>query len=145
MPTPDPRPLPSTVPTMAPAPRIGDAERDRAVSALSEHYAMGRLDRAELDVRLEAAYRATSLDQLVALFADLPDPAPFRPSRREQRAAARAARGGWSGWAAIPVVPVLALLVVVGVLIASEGRAFFLLPMMWFWFGMGRRRWYHHR
>ena len=141
MPTPDDRPLPSTTPTMAPAQRIGDAERDRAVSALSEHFALGRLDHEELDARLEAAYRATTLDQLVALFADLPDPAPFRPNRRDRRERARAARGA-GGWPAFPVVPVVALVVVVGVLVAFGGRAFFLLPMMWFWLGAGRRRWY---
>ena len=96
MPTPDPNPLPTTPPTLAPAQRIGDAEREQAVSAMSEHFALGRLDHAELDARLEAAYRAVTVDQLVALFADLPDPAPFRPSRRERRTAARAARG--AGW-----------------------------------------------
>jgi Domain of unknown function (DUF1707) len=141
MPTPDPSPLPMTPPTLAPAQRIGDAEREQAVSALSEHFALGRLDHVELDARLEAAYRATTVDQLVALFADLPDPAPFRPNRRERRAAARAVRG-LGGWPDFPVVPAVVLVVVVGVLIASGGRAFFLLPMMWFWLAAGRHRWY---
>jgi hypothetical protein len=142
MPTADDRPMPITAPTMAPAQRIGDAERERATSALSEHFAVGRLDHVELDARLEAAYRATTLDQLVALFADLPEPAPFRLNRRDRRAAARAARGA-PGWQGFPVVPVIALFVVVGVLIASQGHAFFPLLMMWFWLGAGRRRWYH--
>lgn len=149
--TPDDRtpsiPEPTAAPTLAAGQRIGDSERDRAVSALSEHFAVGRLDRAELDARLEAAYRATTLDQLVALFGDLPDPAPFRPSRRQRRAVARAARsagrGGLDRWAGVPVIPVLAVVLVVVVLVVSEGRAFFVLPMMWFWLGMGRGR-YHH-
>ena len=141
MPTPDPSPLPMTSPTLAPAQRIGDAERERAVSALSEHYALGRLDHAELDARLEAAYRAVTVDQLVALFADLPDPAPFRPSRRDRRSVARVARGV-RRWPDFPVLPALMLAVAVGVLIASGGRAFFLLPIMWFWLAAGRHRWY---
>jgi hypothetical protein len=66
--------LPATVPTLAPAQRIGDAEREVAVSALADHFAAGRLDHAELDVRLESAYRATTGDELAGLFADLPAP-----------------------------------------------------------------------
>jgi hypothetical protein len=120
---------------MAPAQRIGDVERERAVSALGEHYAAGRIDRVELDA------------QLVALFTDLPDPAPFRLTRRQRRAAERASwraiRRGAPAWPRIPVVPVVALLVMIAVLVASGGRAFFLVPMLWFWMGAGRR-WYGH-
>jgi Domain of unknown function (DUF1707) len=147
--TPEDRPVPPGsfppgVPRVAPTQRIGDAERERAVTALGEHYAVGRIDRAELEARLDAAYRATTVDQLVALFTDLPDPAPFRLNRRQRRAAQRAARfGSRSPWTRYPVVPAVALLVAIAVLIASEGRAFFLLPMLWFWFGSGRR-WYGH-
>ena len=139
--TPDERPRPQ----MAPAQRIGDVERERAVAALGEHYAAGRIDRLELEARLDAAYRATTVDQLVDLFGDLPDPRPFRLSRRQRRAAdraaARAARRAIP-WPRFPVVPVVALLVAIAVLIASEGRLFFLVPMLWFWLGAGRRRWY---
>jgi hypothetical protein len=132
---------------MAPGQRIGDAERERAVSALGEHYAAGRIDRLELDARLDAAYRATTVDQLVALFTDLPDPKPFRLNRRQrrfaERAAARAARRA-TPWPRFPIVPAVALLVGIAVLIASQGRLFFLVPMLWFWLGAGRRRWYGH-
>jgi hypothetical protein len=147
--TPEDRPIPAGVPTpspprMAATQRIGDAERERAVTALGEHYAAGRIDRSELEARLDAAYRATTIDQLVALFTDLPDPAPFRLNRRQRRAAARAARAGaLAAWPRIPVLPLVALLVAIGVLVLSGGRAFFLLPMLWFWFGAGRR-WYGH-
>jgi len=145
--TPEDRPVPPGAPRMAPAQRIGDVERERAVSALGEHYAAGRIDRLELDARLDAAYRATTVDQLVALFSDLPDPAPFRLTRRQRRAAERAAwraiRRGSPAWPRIPVVPAVVLLVGIAVLIASGGRAFFLLPMLWFWMGAGRR-WYGH-
>lgn len=141
-PTPPGSPLPAG-PRMAPGQRIGDFERERAVTALGEHYAAGRIDRLELEARLDAAYRATTLDQLVALFADLPDPAPFRPNRRQRRAAARASRRSLYGWPRVPVVPVIAIVVAIAVLIASEGRLFFLVPLVWFWLGAGRR-WYGH-
>lgn len=52
--------------------RVGNAERDRAVSLLGDHYAAGRLDREELDERIEQAMRATFSTDLRPLFADLP-------------------------------------------------------------------------
>lgn len=52
--------------------RIGDAERTAAVNELSDHYAAGRLDRAEFDQRSEAALQARTGAELVPLFADLP-------------------------------------------------------------------------
>ena len=141
-PTPFGSPSPGT-PRMAPAQRSGDAARERAVTALGEHYAAGRIDRAELEARLDAAYRATTLDQVRALFSDLPDPAPFRLNRRERRAAARAARRGMYPWPRFPIVPAVAILGAIALLVVSEGRLFFLVPMLWFWLGAGRR-WYGH-
>ncbi|MGZ4613542.1 MAG: DUF1707 SHOCT-like domain-containing protein [Kineosporiaceae bacterium] len=129
-------------PSYAPAQRIGDAERERAVTALSDHYAAGRLDRLELDARLDAAYRATTLEQLRVLFADLPDPAPFRPAAVGGRGPGTMSRR--PALAGLPLVPLVLLAVFVVALVASEGRAFLLLPMMWFWFGFARRG-YHHR
>ena len=130
-------------PSYEPAPRIGDAEREQAVQALSEHYAAGRIDRSELDARLETAYRARTLDQLRALFADLPEPAPFRPDpkvvRREQRALARRTAVG-----RVPVFPLL-LLVLLVVVLATGGKGFFLLPVMWFGFAAVGRGRPHHR
>ena len=137
--------LPATVPTLAPAQRIGDVEREVAVSALADHFAAGRLDHAELDVRLESAYRATTGDELAGLFADLPAPAPFRPSRRALRRGDR--RTGPRGWPAVPVLPVLLVLAVV----ASAGppdRWHFpvFLPVLWLWLWVGGvRRWHHRR
>jgi hypothetical protein len=128
---------------MASGQRIGDAERELAVTALGEHYAAGRIDRLELDARLDAAYRATTVEQLRALFSDLPDPRPFRLNRRQRRAQERASRRGLYGWPRVPFVPVVALLIAIGVLILSDGKAFFILPMLWFWLGAGRR-WYGH-
>ena len=66
--------------------RIGDAERDQAVAALSEHFAAGRLTRDELDERVDQAMAARFDRELEPLFADLPEtpqarPASDRPSR----------------------------------------------------------------
>lgn len=55
--------------------RVGDAERERAVRALGDHFAHGRLDPHEFDERAERAYAARTTADLDVLFADLPNPA----------------------------------------------------------------------
>jgi hypothetical protein len=70
----DPEQNPS--PERVPAPRIGDAERDRAVGYLQEHMAQGRLDGAEFDERLTRALSARTEADLEPLFVDLPEPRP---------------------------------------------------------------------
>jgi hypothetical protein len=54
--------------------RIGDAERDEACRALGEHFAAGRLTRAEFDERTTTAWAARTRAELRPLFADLPAP-----------------------------------------------------------------------
>jgi hypothetical protein len=56
--------------------RIGDAERDRAIAALGDHFAFGRLNREEFDERSEVAMQARFDNELAPLFADLPAPEP---------------------------------------------------------------------
>lgn len=56
--------------------RIGDAERDRAVSTLGDHFAAGRLDREEFDTRIDQAMAARYDSDLRPLFADLPKAVP---------------------------------------------------------------------
>ncbi|NUQ98940.1 MAG: DUF1707 domain-containing protein [Streptomyces sp.] len=58
----------------APDVRVGTAERERAVAALSEHMAAERLTREEFETRIDAAYRAVSQSDLRDLFTDLPAP-----------------------------------------------------------------------
>jgi len=53
--------------------RIGDAERDEAVSSLSEHFVAGRLTQEEFEERSDQATRARYADEVELLFADLPD------------------------------------------------------------------------
>jgi hypothetical protein len=74
--------------------RASDADRERAVAALRDHAAAGRLEAAELENRVGAALRARTLSELEPLLADLPSdpPASSRPRpRRERRPGAWAA------------------------------------------------------
>jgi Flp pilus assembly protein TadB len=79
----------------APAPglRIGDTQRAAAADRLAWHFSHGRLEPAELDERLGRAMRATTADDLTALFADLPAVEPVPPAatrgREEQLRAGR--------------------------------------------------------
>jgi hypothetical protein len=59
--------------------RIGDAERDQAVSTLGDHFAAGRLTREEFDTRADQAMVARFDDDLRPLFADLPRTQPTPP------------------------------------------------------------------
>jgi hypothetical protein len=52
--------------------RVSDAERDRAIAELSEHFQTGRLTREEFDDRSGLALRARTGDNLRELFTDLP-------------------------------------------------------------------------
>ncbi|MCB0885312.1 MAG: DUF1707 domain-containing protein [Propionibacteriaceae bacterium] len=56
--------------------RIGDSERDEAVSMLQEHHAAGRLSTEEFDERMGKALEARTASDLVGLFFDLPAPRP---------------------------------------------------------------------
>jgi len=66
--------------------RIGDAEREAAISSLTSHFAEGRLTQVEHDERTTLALNARTGRDLDVLFADLPrrgeaTPATRRPSR----------------------------------------------------------------
>jgi len=54
--------------------RIGDAERDAAMTALREHFVAGRLTFDELTERIDAALTAKTQRQIDGLMADLPRP-----------------------------------------------------------------------
>ncbi|MEV4319331.1 DUF1707 domain-containing protein [Actinocrispum sp. NPDC049592] len=58
--------------------RIGTTERERAVQALAEHLAEGRLDITEYDQRAALAAAAKTRGELAAIFDDLPEPNPMR-------------------------------------------------------------------
>src|SRR5580704_11153431 len=52
--------------------RVSDADRDRAISELSEHCQAGRLTADEFDERSSQALQARTGKELAVLFADLP-------------------------------------------------------------------------
>jgi hypothetical protein len=56
--------------------RASDADRERVIARLRDHFAEGRLTRDELDERITAALSATTLGDLRVLMVDLPEPAP---------------------------------------------------------------------
>jgi cytochrome c5 len=68
--------------------RVSDADRDQALSELSEAFQAGRITAAELDQRSGQALRARTAEELTALLADLPHdrpaatPAQARPAHR---------------------------------------------------------------
>ena len=74
------QPTTSSVVTAPATPvRIGDVERDRAVSDLGDHFAAGRLTREEFDERADQAMQARFSTDLEPLFADLPKAASAPP------------------------------------------------------------------
>ena len=128
--------------------RIGDAEREAAITALGEHFAAGRIDKDEYDERSTTAWAAKTAADLAPLFADLPNMhasaskagaettrpagrgsfAPFGP-----RVAYRAVR-----FVIIPLAVVLAVLALI--------PWFVVLIAIWFaWMGVARFAWAPHR
>jgi hypothetical protein len=63
--------------------RASDADRERVVESLREHYGAGRLSEEELSERVEAVYGVRTMSELQALTADLQSsPAPGLGHRR---------------------------------------------------------------
>jgi Domain of unknown function (DUF1707) len=146
---PDPRPPESRSPQPLPADllRVGDAERQQAVTALGEHYAAGRLDQDEYDTRIQTAYAAKTRIDLQGLFGDLPEPVPFRPTGDRPAGsplpgweAGRNARDRTRRRVGSPVIPVLMVIAIfLGVSLLVH---FPVVPLLFLliWVGAGRRR-----
>ena len=94
--------------------RASDAEREDALRVLADHYADGRLDRAEFDERADAAFAARTREQLRALFRDLP-----RPAAELVQQAGRAPRPTTRPPA--PPIFILPLLLALGIVMALHG------------------------
>jgi hypothetical protein len=62
--------------------RASDADRERVVARLRDHFAEGRLTRDELDERITAALNAKTFGDLRVIMADLPEPAPASTAAR---------------------------------------------------------------
>jgi hypothetical protein len=86
-------------------PLISDADRERLVTLLREHYAAGLFGLDELDRRVGTVLGARFLDEAAAAVADLPaappptatagSAAPRRPRRRRGHAHADQPAAGW--------------------------------------------------
>jgi hypothetical protein len=105
--------------------RVSDADRDRAVAELSEHFEAGRLTTEELEERTGRALRARTEKELADLFTDLPrrrdpqagtvaDPGPARPP----------------GLARKPIPRIAIAVLAIAALIGSHGLAALLLPAL---------------
>jgi hypothetical protein len=91
--------------------RLSDADRDEAIARLSEHYAVGRLDKDEFDERSDAVWTAKTGADLAPVFADL------APAGRTHRGQALAhAPWGRRGPFPRPFVPVLLVLIALTIL-----------------------------
>lgn len=94
-------------PPGSPAARFGDADRDRLVAVLREHYALGRLDLDEFSRRAEIVLSAEYADEAAAALRDLPPLDPSSPgqgtgqgsgsakARRRRHAQSAAPGPGW--------------------------------------------------
>ena len=101
--------------------RASDAERESAVSQLREHGATGRLDIAELEQRIGAAYEARTHGELEALLHDLPGTPPaVTPVGRGQRVE-------WAPFAAVSVMLVA--------IWALSGAGYFWPAWVMIWWG----------
>ncbi|MER7248020.1 DUF1707 domain-containing protein [Kribbella sp. NPDC000426] len=120
--------------------RIGDAERDQAVSLLSDHFVAGRLTQAEFEERSEQATKSRYGDELEPLFDDLPTSMELQVA---QRGPAVGRRPG-------PPPPLLMLMpfLMIGLVISSLALAAPWLLWGVFWMvlisGMSKRRWHNN-
>jgi hypothetical protein len=107
--------------------RVSDAERDRAIAELSEHFQAGRLTAGELDERIEQALRARTGAELSVLFADL-------PGTTRQEAAGPAGRPAPGGLAMLARMPsariVLAAAVLAAIAVGVIKPAAILVPAL---------------
>jgi hypothetical protein len=99
--------------------RVSDADRDRAIAELSEHYQAGRLTTEELEDRTGRALQARTTADLAALFTDL----PWRQASATGATATSAVSAARAWPARVPVAPVT-ILAVVAVLALLSGHLF---------------------
>jgi DNA-binding PadR family transcriptional regulator len=98
--------------------RTSDADRERSIAALRDHYAEGRITCEELNERVTAALTARTFGDLRSVMADLPEPvhAPQHARRPLPAAMPRPVLGLRS-----PLILPLAALAMLGVLLIPGG------------------------
>jgi uncharacterized protein DUF1707 len=108
--------FPAAGSAQSPGIRASDADRDRVLAQLSEHYQAGRLSTAEFDERSSQALGARTVGDLAKLMTDLPaGPGSSGPPGTAGPAQAPARRGlgmpvAWAVLAVLAVVAVIAVL-----------------------------------
>jgi len=104
---------------------VSDADRDRAIAELSEHYQAGRLTTEELEDRTGRALQARTAADLAALFTDLPRQrqVPATPAASGQArtgpASTTPVSPGRSWPARVPMAPFAVLAVVLALALLS--------------------------
>ena len=81
-----------------PCSQASEADRERVIGLLREHYAQGRLDAAEFDRRVGLALAAEFTDEVAAALGDLPElipPGQARAPRRRGHGQAVRPAPGW--------------------------------------------------
>jgi hypothetical protein len=105
---------------MDPRLRAADTDREHVAELLQRHTTAGRLTLDEYEQRVTAVWRATTLGELAALTADLPDGQPHR------RAAGRLPTA-----VMVAATALVAFLVLAGLLAATGGAGWAHMgPMM---------------
>lgn len=127
--------------------RIGDAERDQAISSLGDHFAAGRLTREEFDERSDTALRARVGADLEPLFADLPQPGVALAHRsgpgRHQGTFPRGVNP-----MLLPLfwlLPLMLVAVVIGAMVLSSPWIVWAFLWVFMFSGFWGRRHYRHR
>jgi Flp pilus assembly protein TadB len=108
--------------------RLTDAERDTCAEQLSDQFVLGRLDRDELEDRLELLNRARVHGELPGVFEGLPMPRLYGPAQR------RPSRWPWVLAAAVAslALPFLTIGMVLVLLGREIAAAFFVGPaLLW--------------
>lgn len=135
--------------------RIGDAERQSALTALGEHMTAGRLDIDEYGDRTAQVAAAKTRADLQALFADLPAPhpgfgvvpPPEPPQAQRQPVPMAQSSLPLRARLAAVSVPAAVMIAVVLLVVAHTGPYVFLLPLLVVIFGraMWGDAWKHER
>ena len=113
--------------------RVSDADRDRAIAELSEHFRAGRLTADEHQERMSRALQARTVGDLAELFTDLPrkpsamaGPAPQPAGLALPPASSAPARPGH-----VPVVPlVIVTVLVLGGFVSGHSIVAALVPVL---------------
>lgn len=107
--------------------RIGTAERERALDALSQHFSEGRLTVSEFDERSGRITAATTRGQLDRVFEDLPALTPPAPAKASAESEDTPGEKPWRN-TVMAVIPFVALALFFLVPIDNSWLFFLLIP-----------------